>query len=66
MENLNLATCEGECGIQFIKTELKKITDCEGKLISVCQSCYLFTKAEREEETEYNYVMAGNIYNKRT
>ena len=66
MENQNLETCEGECGNQFIKTELKKINDYEGKLISVCQSYYLFVKAEREEETEYNYVMAGNIYNKRT
>ena len=53
--------CEGECGVQFIKSQLKQIRDYEGNLISVCQSCYLFVKAEREEETEYNYVMGGNI-----
>ena len=66
MENQNLETCEGECGNQFIKTELKKISDYKGNVISVCQSCYLFVKAERDEEIEYNYVMNGNICHKRT
>ena len=65
MENQKLTTCEGECGNQFIETELKQISDYEGKVISVCQSCYLFVKAEREEEAEYKYIMAGNICHKR-
>ncbi len=66
MENQKLAICEGECGEQFNKTELKQISDYKGKVMSVCQSCYLFVKAEREEEDEYNYVMGSNIYHKRT
>jgi hypothetical protein len=65
MENQKLVTCEGECEEQFIKSELKQIAD-DGKLKLVCKFCYLFIKAEQEAESEYNYVMAGNVYNKIT
>jgi|LakMenE18May11ns_1017448.scaffolds.fasta_scaffold5691141_1 uncharacterized protein YbcC (UPF0753/DUF2309 family) len=60
-----LTTCEGECEEKFIKSELKEIAD-EGKIKLVCKFCYQFIKAEQESEDEYNYVMSGNVYHKRT
>ncbi len=65
MENQKFMTCEGECEDQFREDELKKIVD-EGKLKLVCKFCYIFIKSEQEEEAESNYVMAGNVLNKRT
>ena len=65
MENQKFVTCEGECEEQFIKSELKQIAD-DGKLKLVCKYCHLFLRAEQEAESEYNYVMAGNVYNKIT